>query len=1831
MNHYKIIIVILSVVALLGIGLPGATATIEVSQPVQVTSDSYYERGQSVVYDGTYYWLFYGRSASVTGNYQNDNPDVSDYQIYYKKATTVAGLASATPAAVPGAASCYIGEIGSAYHGGYVWTFACLPSTTYTDRRSLYGWYTTDGSSWTQVADMADNLPDGAAHHDETSFDGKLFIMANYPDGNSGWHTKWTSDPTAGTITWSSYVPLNSVSNLINGTGHFYVEGTNLYIAVLRTSPTKDNKILQYVPSPEGWTELGTASSTGWDPTLLKVGSTYMFAQAPWVGAETRQYLIAWYGSSLSTLLSGSSYMVSEARYGSNTWVEMWPIGFTDAGSTSYIFFSSERDEPAAEGTGNIWYFEVNWAPSRDHYTYIQEAIGGAAASDIVNVAAGTYEERLMISKSLDLRGAQYGVDPTAMGARTNPADESIVDITGLSVQNPNVAVEIPSGVTNVSLAGFSLTGSPTSYYADESVIRCWDDNLTIADNIFDGYMGVLYKGNDNLTVERNRMVVNKGGVFVQPNAATSVTIADNTFSLGGTPAGDESAMYLTSTNTASVTGNTATGFVNAKGIAGSNLTNVTVSGNTFTGNKDAISFWGNTTFITISDNDLSNSLRFGISIKGQDITISGNIVTNCADVGINVDRHVIDTERVTISDCDLSGNTNYGVKVNIGTVTETVDASGNWWGSNAAAAVLSEANAGAGVDYTPWLDDGTDTSVDPGFQGDFSTLHVDDDSPQVGSTGRVQEGVDLVTGSTVYLEPGTYEEQVEIDKDMTLSGGGGGGARTILSPDILTKYFTTSADNYPIVYIHDADDVTLEYLTIDGAGKGNANYRFLGIAFRNAGGTVNDVEIKDVRDTPFSGVQHGVALYTYNVDTISRNVNVYNCTFTGFQKNAMALNAGATTPLVVDVQHNDITGAGETGVTAQNGIQVWAELATGTVDSNTVTGIGYNGGGWVATSILNYYADLSTTGNVISNGHMGIYYYDGEGTISGNDLTVAKMGGSCYGILASDPADAIPSPFGEEEMLGSSRGGALGAPLAVLDVDIIGNTVTFDGADSTGTYGIEADAGYGPDDLDVTINYNTVCGFEIGIEIWKCTSSCDTGVFTSVVANYNYIGCNDYGMRSNADYIVSDGRYNWWGDATGPYHASLNSSGLGVNVSDYIDFDPWLLGPNEISVVPPYDITNCTTNLTYTFHIEQAGIPDTIRGYDVTFTIDLGVVTVASITEGPYLDAFGDGQFYWTDKGGGVYTVSCAILGGETFATGPGDLFTVEFAPIAEGTSDILLSDLKLRDPDNVPLSVAGADGEVQVDCTVPTMEAIVELENECYNTAPIFSNFGFDDDVSLDLAEYQIDADGWNTIFSGIDVPEWNDDGWALPGFGGLSEGSHTVYFRVKDMAGNWNGEGVPNLYSWDFIKDAVAPDPPTDFTAMPGHNKVHLTWTNPASDVSFVGVEIRLVGWHDYPEYGTPGLAAPGYPANETEGTLVTQTGLEAYEDDPRTPRDIYYYSAFSYDCAGNYSALGIAAFDRATSYWLGDYDSTGVVNISDLVPFSSAFGTSDGGGGWDPFCDWGPSDDWSRFGIPLPDNTIDFEDLMIFAMNYGNVTPLGMTPLVAGKTIEDLENLVRFELVRGSVADGVVVMSLVMSTDAKSLKGFSVTVTVNGELVRIERGSLFDGAGELFFGTVPGTDGEVSLCAAALGVSLPFEREGEVARLHVRQQGEPVVVQLNRIDLRDIDNRRNVTEVEDEYEVPFVPAATVLNQNYPNPFNPVTTITYDVSKAGHVTIQLFDVAGRLIRTLIDQRKDAGRFHIEWNGKDSNGATVPSGLYFYRMHTAGYTATRKMILLR
>ncbi len=93
----------------------------------------------------------------------------------------------------------------------------------------------------------------------------------------------------------------------------------------------------------------------------------------------------------------------------------------------------------------------------------------------------------------------------------------------------------------------------------------------------------------------------------------------------------------------------------------------------------------------------------------------------------------------------------------------------------------------------------------------------------------------------------------------------------------------------------------------------------------------------------------------------------------------------------------------------------------------------------------------------------------------------------------------------------------------------------------------------------------------------------------------------------------------------------------------------------------------------------------------------------------------------------------------------------------------------------------------------------------------------------------------------------------------------------------------------------------------------------------------------------------------------------------------------------------------------------------------------------------------------------------------------------------------------------------------------------------------------------------------------------------------------------------------------------PSRFMLSQNVPNPFNPKTVISYGLPSTSDVALSIYDLSGRLVRRWTESAKSAGRYSIEWNGKNESGNLVQSGMYFYRLEFGDEVMTRKMLLLR
>ena len=369
-----------------------------------------------------------------------------------------------------------------------------------------------------------------------------------------------------------------------------------------------------------------------------------------------------------------------------------------------------------------------------------------------------------------------------------------------------------------------------------------------------------------------------------------------------------------------------------------------------------------------------------------------------------------------------------------------------------------------------------------------------------------VQKGIDEVDAAgSVFIGDGTFVEQIEIDKNLSLIGNGP--ATAIESPPVLTKSFISAAKtNKPIIWVHDADDVVLENFVVDGAGLGNANARFTGVAYHNAGGLIDTLEIRDCSNTPISGAQHGVGIYGVVDDGTPRHIDTFDCTILGYQKNGMAFNGD---DLSVEVAANDVTGVGPTAVIAQNGIQV-SRGATGIVRDNIVRD------NWCTHPTAG--CTHEPTATATADGAGGILLYAAGDGVEVRDNTVEDNQYSIWSV-ASVRVDIIGNEVSGEEGIG----------IAIWDADQW--TIPL-GYAEVGTAGV--------------IRNNTVIGMEYGI----LNRDYDVGgELMSVEAHFNrFAGLSICPAWSD---IALNASNNWWGD--NDPSAAMDACG------SVVAYAPWL------------------------------------------------------------------------------------------------------------------------------------------------------------------------------------------------------------------------------------------------------------------------------------------------------------------------------------------------------------------------------------------------------------------------------------------------------------------------------------------------------------------------------------------------------------------------------------------------------------------------------------------------------------------------------------------------
>jgi len=243
--------------------------------------------------------------------------------------------------------------------------------------------------------------------------------------------------------------------------------------------------------------------------------------------------------------------------------------------------------------------------------------------------------------------------------------------------------------------------------------------------------------------------------------------------------------------------------------------------------------------------------------------------------------------------------------------------------------------------------------------------------------------------------------------------------------------------------------------------------------------------------------------------------------------------------------------------------------------------------------------------------------------------------------------------------------------------------------------------------------------------------------------------------------------------------------------------------------------------------------------------------------------------------------------------------------------------------------------------------------------------------------------------------------------------------------------------------------------------------------------------------------------------------------------------------------------------------------------------------------------------SAFKVTYPDNSLTVSDAYVYAVTaiyegdeyddpiesdawVSNVLPIVIWPVLSGSITRTNGTVAGFEVrIFDIYEDDEVPMEVVTTTDAGT---FSFKVPAGWYRFEIQ---------------MPGTNAD----GVAYGI---YDIDAEEYL---------VSTSLGAIDMTSLSGA-------DDIETPKV---TALRSNYPNPFNPTTTISFDMARDGHVSIDVYNIKGQKVNTLANRVYETGTHRVVWNGDDSTGRAVGSGVYFYRMTTDGYSKTQKMLLMK
>ena len=289
-------------------------------------------------------------------------------------------------------------------------------------------------------------------------------------------------------------------------------------------------------------------------------------------------------------------------------------------------------------------------------------------------------------------------------------------------------------------------------------------------------------------------------------------------------------------------------------------------------------------------------------------------------------------------------------------------------------------------------------------------------------------------------------------------------------------------------------------------------------------------------------------------------------------------------------------------------------------------------------------------------------------------------------------------------------------------------------------------------------------------------------------------------------------------------------------------------------------------------------------------------------------------------------------------------------------------------------------------------------------------------------------------------------------------------------------------------------------------------------------------------------------------------------------------------------------------------------------------------------------WGSSEGDANYNVQADvndDGMVDSVDYALFIATWGK-TAVGMAskPIVL---VPGVNENAEFSLSLGSerVVAGELVAVDVSLANVAALMGYGFTL--NYEMDNFEFVSVAPADGDLLKSTGGDTplfhhiagDGQVEVVNGMVNGSA-VSGGGDIVRFVfrvLREFEDNARFEIANGLVFDPSQLQNPAVVAGVLELQSTPREFALHQNFPNPFNPDTTIKYDLAESADVTLQIYNVLGQVVRTLVaSEAQNAGRYQIRWNGMDDRGVPVSSGVYFYQISAEGkFQQVQKLMLLK